>query len=267
MASKTAKTVLVIGARKGIGKVTAEYLCQKGFTVIGTSRSPPQSPKAAYKFVQLDITDDASVKVSIEQVWSETGGIDVVVNNAGFSVCGALLSTTVEEMRQQFETNLFGFHRVVREIVPRMIDRGKGLVIHLGSIGGRLAIPYQSLYSASKAALAIYTDALRMELSDTNVKFALVEPGDTRTDFHAGRHFVAGFEKDPKAVRAIEIMHKSEQKGDDPLKVAKTIYKIIKTKNPKPRYTVGFQAKWVSLALRLVPFILVEKFTKDEYKV
>ncbi|HHE64894.1 MAG TPA: SDR family NAD(P)-dependent oxidoreductase [Bacteroidetes bacterium] len=233
---------------------------------MGTSRTPEKAEIKDYPLIALDITSDESVKNAFEQIKEKLDTIDVLINFAGFSVCGALIDTTVEEMQKQFEVNLFGFHRVVRTVVPIMQKQEKGgLIIHTGSIGGRLAIPYQSLYSASKAALALYTDALRMELNDTNVKFTLIEPGDTATDFHAGRHFVQGFENDPKAQRAIEIMHESESKGDDPIIVAKKIYKIMKTKKPKPRYTVGSQAFWVGIGLRLLPFSMIEKATLGEY--
>lgn len=265
MVSKT-KNIVIIGAAKGLGRVTAEYLHEKGHKIVGTSRNPEKAEKTEYPLVSLDITADESVDTAFEKIKQELETIDVLINFAGFSVCGALIDTTIEEMKRQFEVNLFGYHRVVRKVVPIMEKQENGgLVIHVGSVGGRLAIPYQALYSSSKAALALYTDALRMEHKDSKVRFTLVEPGDTATDFHAGRHYVQGFENNERAKKAIEIMHQSESKGDKPIIVAKKIHKIIKRKKPKPRYTVGFQAWWVSIALRLLPFSIVEMFTMAEY--
>ena len=139
-----AKNVVIIGAAKGLGRVTAEYLHNKGHKIIGTSRTPEKAEIKAYPLIALDITSDESVKTAFEQIKEKLDTIDVLINFAGFSVCGALIDTTVEEMQKQFEVNLFGFHRIVRTVVPIMQKQEKGgLIIHTGSIGGRLAIPYQ----------------------------------------------------------------------------------------------------------------------------
>ena len=262
------KVVLITGASKGIGKITREYLLSKGYIVYGTSRKgkePNNSIQPEQDLVRLDVNDETTIQALTDYLISKHGKIDVLINNAGFALCGALIDTTTQELLEQFQTNFFGVHRLIRAIAPNMIQRRKGTIINIGSFGGRLALPYQVGYSASKAALAMYTDGLRMELKPFNLKITLIEPGDIKTDFHSGRRFVQGYDQDPIAKHAITVMHESEQKGTNPLKVAKLIHSLIKKKKLKPRYTVGKDAKLFGVLQRFLSFNIQEKLIMRTY--
>lgn len=269
-ASMNTKVIIITGASSGIGKTTLEYLRAKGHTVYGTSRrGTPIADVSTDEFplFQLDITNEQSVQQFIKGVVDREQRIDVLVNNAGFAVCGSLKDTSVEQLHAQFETNLYGVHRMVQAVLPSMLAVHSGTIITLGSFGGRLAVPYQSLYSASKAAVSMYSDALRMELWKDGIKISLIEPGDTSTEFHAGRVYVDAYSDDAAAVEAVEIMHKSEQKGANPLKVTKVVEKIIKAKRPKPRYLVGTDAKLFGFLLRIVSEKFKERLIMMTYNV
>ena len=261
------KVVLITGATGGIGKVTADFLHNKGYKVYGTTRNLSNAPKTSFELVQLDVTEDTSVKECVSEIISKEGRIDFLINNAAYSICGALKDITTEELQEQFDTNFFGIHRMVREIVPIMIKQNEGRIINIGTFGGRIGLPFQGAYSSTKAALAVYTGALKIELLRDNIKVALIEPDDTKTDFNAGRKFAKGYDQDSDAQRAVEIMYKSEQSGMSPEKVAKTVLKAMKSRKPKPRYTKGPEALFFGLLLRIVPFTWYVPIARLYYKV
>lgn len=264
---KKQKVVLLIGASGGIGTITAELLLSKGYIVYGTSRSLENASKTPYKPIQLDVNDETSVKECIKKLLSKEKRIDILINNAGYALCGALKDLSIDLLRDNFETNFFGVHRMVREVVPIMIKQNKGKIINVGSFAGRLGIPFQGPYSASKAALALYTDVLKIELLRDNIKVSLIEPGDTRTDMNSLRKFAKDYENDLDAQRAVQIMHKAEQKGTDPKKVAKIILRAIKSKRPKPRYTTGADTVLFSFLMRLFPYTIHSLAVRWYYRV
>ena len=248
------KVILITGATGGIGSVTADLLHEKGYKVYGTTRNLNSAPKTSFELVELDVTKDDSVNSCIEYVLSKEEKIDVLVNNAGYSLCGSVTYLTTEDLQTQFETNFFGVHRMISSILPKMLEKGEGRIINIGTLGGRAGMPYQAPYSSTKAALAIYTDTIRMELQKDGIKVSLVEPGDIKTDFQSGRTFAKGYEEDLIAQQLIKLYHENEMKGTPAKKVAKKIHKVIKRKNPKPRYTVGLlQTFLVAFLFRLLP--------------
>ncbi len=264
---KEKKVVLLTGASGGIGTVTAALLLSKGYIVYGTTRNLNSAPKTSYHQLQLDVQDETSVKECVQEVVNKEGKIDILINNAGYALCGALKDLSMDLLKDSFETNLFGVHRMVQEVVPIMIKQGQGRIINMGTFGGRFGLPFQGIYSASKAALAIYSDTLKIESHRDNIKVALIEPGDTRTDFNAGRKYTEGFENDPDAQRAVEIMRKEELKGIKTEKVAKSVLKAVKARNPKPRYTMGFQPFFFGILIRLFPYTLHSFIARLYYKV
>ncbi len=256
MASKKAndKVVLITGATGGIGSVTADLLHDRGYKVYGTTRNLNSAAKTKFELVELDVTNDESVNRCVNHIISSEGKIDVLINNAGYSRCGSVTYLSTKDFQDQFDTNFFGVHRMVSSILPGMIERGEGKIINIGTLGGRAGMPYQAPYSSTKAALAIYTDTMRMELQKDNIKVSLVEPGDIKTDFQSGRTFAKGYEEDETAQQLIALYHDNEMKGTPPRNVAKQIHKIIRKKNPKPRYLVGFlQSFLVGFLFRLLP--------------
>ena len=254
--NKERGVVLLTGASGGIGTVTAELLLSKGYKVYGTTRNLNSTPKTPYNLLQLEVTEEDSVKKCVLEVMKKEGKIDILINNAGYALCGALKDLSIDLLRDNFEINLFGVHRMVREVVPIMIKQNKGKIINVGSFASRFGLPFQGGYSSVKAALAVYSDALKIELLRENIKVSLVEPGDTQTDFNAGRKYSGGFENDPDAQRAVKIMRKAEQKGTKPEKVAKTILRAVKAKRPKPRYTRGPDTKIFGTLIRLMPYTI-----------
>ncbi len=260
------KIALVTGARSGIGAAVAAMLLEKDYTVYGSSRS--EQADCGINFVTMDVMDDRSVESALSSILAREGGVDVLVNNAGNAVVGPLAKSSADDLRKQLDVNLFGVHRVISALLPAMLERG-GTIVNIGSLGGRLALPYQGLYSASKAALAMYTDALRMELFSSKVRVCLVEPGDTKTDFDDGRipSELYDPDKDVAATRAIDIMRAAESKGSDARVVADAVWRAIEAKRPRPRYLTGPDAKGLGLLLRFLPHSVQERLLMMNYKV
>ena len=154
------RVVLVTGASSGIGKCCAEYLCNKGYRVYGTSRKADSSDSKqrpsninSTQMIRMDVTDEPSVKQGVADIIARESRIDVVINNAGFGIIGALEDTSIDEAKSQLETNFFGALRVCRAVLPTMRKQRSGYIVNISSIGGLIGLPFQSAYSASKFAL------------------------------------------------------------------------------------------------------------------
>lgn len=249
--------VLITGASSGLGRATAEHLHEHGYRVYGTSRKPEAAPELPFPLLQVDVADEASVRQAVEHIVTQEGRLDVVVNNAGYGIAGAVEETTPEEAMRQLDVNLLGVLRVCRAALPVMRRQGSGLILNVSSLGGRVGLPFQGWYSASKFALEGLTEALRMEVAPFGVRVALLEPGDFRTGFTAQRQWTAeSMEASPyeeRARRCVGVMEADEQSGAHPEQAARLIRRIIETPRPKVRYTVGPLAQRAMIALR--PFI------------
>jgi short-subunit dehydrogenase len=265
--SATRDTVLITGASSGIGKATALYLAQKGFSVIGTSRSAErlaglkeEASRAAVQVatVELDINDDDAADAVMPRLVSEHGDISVLVNNAGYSLWGPVGSLSIAELRAQFETNFFAAFRLTKAVLPGMVERGRGTVINISSVEGRLATPFSGAYAASKFALEGLSEALRVELWPFGVRVVVVEPGLFTTDLHKNQ--VIGKDADspdlpylPYVERYRERRGRFDRLSSDPIKVARVIHKIIRSKRPAFRYVVGLDASLGILGKRFLP--------------
>ncbi len=262
-------TVVITGASKGIGFAIASHLEAKGYQVIGTSRNPArakmENPEIQFPLLELNLSDNESILRFVEEIIETYGKINVLVNNAGNAVVGPLESMSADDLKKQFEVNFFGAHQLVGGFLPILKKQSPARIINIGSFGGRVALPFQVPYSASKAALAIYSDGLGMELKNSGIRVSLIEPGDVKTKFHEGRIFTQGYYKDPRAQRAVEIMKKDEERGFDPIKIAKRVEKIIEAKNPKPRYIVDWKVSFLGLLLRLLPTKWSNKIVAKTY--
>ncbi len=261
--------VLVTGASKGIGLAICSYLKEKGYDVIGTSRNPEkavsENPEICFPLYSLDLFEKASITELVKVVIEKHDKINVLVNNAGNAIVGPLENMSVEDLKKQFEVNFFAAHRLITDFIPILREQSLARIINVGSFGGRVALPFQVPYSASKAALAIYTDGLGMEMKDSNIRVSLIEPGDVRTKFHEGRVFTPGYYEDTRAQKAVEKMHQDEEKGFDPTKVAKQVERIIKAKNPKPRYLVDWKISVLAMLLRVLPAKLSNEIVARTY--
>jgi len=265
--------VLVTGASSGIGKSIAHYLAQRGYRVYGTSRKPRTDTEAEpgnadgvdnggmlsgfVHMLQMDVCSEESVKAAVEQVIEREGEIGIVINNAGIGIAGSVEDTSPEEAFLQFDTNFFGVHRVIRQVLPHMRKAGRGLIINMSSVGALFPIPYQSMYVAAKAAVEGMSGSLRNELRPFGIKVALVEPGDTKTGFTGNRIFVkAGGDNSDYSQysrRSVAVMERDELNGPDPIVVAKAVARIIEKKNPPVCVTVGIKYKLLVFMKRLVP--------------
>jgi short-subunit dehydrogenase len=266
--------VLITGASSGLGRSAAKHLASQGCRVYGTSRGANHPTPGALPFypviIPMDVRDDSSVKAAVDFVLEQEGRIDVTVNNAGLGLSGPVEETTIEEAKAQLETNFFGLHRVCRTVLPTMRRQRSGLIINIGSIGGRVAIPFQGFYSASKAAVALLTEALRMELRPFGVDVVLIEPGDFRTGFTANRLAVGqgGSVYAERCGKAVSVMEKDEQNGADPLELAILLSKIIESGKPGPRYMVGMTSqKLVARLKSILPASVFERIISSYYRI
>lgn len=182
----TSKVIFITGASSGFGKQMALHLSSLGYRVFGTGLEAEHTIGDVPVF-QMDINDQVSVEKAVAKVIAQAGCIDVLVNNAGFGICGAVEDTSIEEARRQMETNFFGHVRVLQEVLPHMRKRGSGRLINVSSLAGRVALPYQPFYSASKHAIEGMTRSLRIELTGSGIDCTLIEPGDFNTGFTAAR--------------------------------------------------------------------------------
>ena len=272
----TSKIILITGASAGFGHASAEHLLRLGHRVYGTSRRAefPDSagPLSSLQMIPMDVCDDESVRRAVDYVQKQEGRIDVVVNNAGVGLAGAVEDTSIEEAKALFETNFFGVLRVCRAVLPILRAQKSGLIVNVSSLGGLVTIPFQGFYSASKYALESMSDAMRMELRPFGVRVSLIEPGDFKTGFTESRIFTAdageGSIYHDSCQRAVAVMEHDEQNGADPKQFAALLAKIIAEPSPRNRYPVGaFGQRLGVAARRVVPSAFLDKALSLIYKL
>lgn len=248
------QVVIITGASKGIGRVTAELYRDRGYTVYGFSRGGLDI--SGVNSVKCDVTDSQKLSAAIDGVFEAEGRIDILVNNAGMGISGAAEKTTENDAKRLFELNFFALTEAVKFTVPYMRKSGGGKIINIGSVAGTLHIPFQTYYSASKAAVEAYSNCMRGELKPFNIKMCTMLPGDTHTNFTDAREKNFN-ENDPdygtRINKSITMMEKDERGGMSPESVAKVIFKASKKKNPKPLYTVGFKYKLFVFLSKILP--------------
>lgn len=273
------KKALVVGASTGIGNSIATYLNGKGHKVIGTSRNPDKC-KASFQMAQLDVTSPDSIKDCLSKANKELGGLDAVINCAGYGLAGPIEDTTQELLKQQFETNFFGAAELTRQSVKLLRDQfyaggNKGKLIHVTSIAGLVGVPFQSQYCASKFALEGLIESVSSEIYDDSVKLVMIEPGDFRSDFGKNRKRAEVVINNPKDeerekvfIASLGVMEKSETGGPDPIKIARLAERIINSKNPKLRYPVGSYLELMAISLKnVLPQRSYESLVKGNYAV
>lgn len=264
------KVVLITGASSGVGQATARLLSQKGYKVFGTSRNLSSAePMLNVKMLALDVRDDDSVMACVKAVSGEVGHIDVLVNNAGYELAGALEELSLDEAKAQFETNFFGIVRMVKAVLPLMRQQKDGQIINISSLAGLAPVPFMGIYSASKFAVEGYTEALRLEVKSFNIHVSQVEAGALKSPMMAHRQGAAQqiSEYDPWRQRAINAFREYEEKGPGPELVAETVLKIIASNTPRLRYVIGKQAKLVSRLKWLLPEGAFEKGMRSSFRL
>ena len=265
------KVVLITGGSSGIGKSVGEFLTTKGFVVYGTSRNPSKIKNHPFKLVALDVRKVETINNAIAEVIKNEGRLDVLVNNAGMGITGPIEETPTEEMRNVFETNFFGAIEVMKAVLPQMRSQKNGLIINVTSIAGYMGLPFRGVYSATKGALELITEALRMEVKQFGIRVTNVAPGDFATNIASGRYHTPVFETSPyKEVYQsnLDLMDAHVDSGSDPIEMAEAIYKIIYNNNPKVHYKVGEFMQKFSIALkRILPDKVYEKLLMNHYKM
>ena len=250
--------VFVTGASSGIGQACALMFARNGFDVIGVSRNIKEKTEripggGSLTLKRLDITDEAATRAFVEKL----PGVDIAVLCAGMGVAGPAETTASELTRRQMEVNYFGTLNAAQPCLTRMRKQEKGLLIVIGSIAGRVSIPMQSQYSASKYALEAFTDAVRMEMRQYGVRACIIEPGDTKTGFTAARVMqVSDHDSENYSSilrKSVARMASDEQNGRSPDTVAKVALAIAGRKNPPARVPVGLEYKVLMLLLRIIP--------------
>lgn len=258
---------LVTGTSSGIGAAAAVHLLEAGFRVFGSSRQYTRTRLGnEYETLQLDVTDDSSVRRAVEHVMQREGRIDVLVNNAGKGIAGGAEESSVEQAIDLFNANLFGVMRLTRAVLPIMRRQQHGRIINVSSILGLIPAPYQALYSSTKHAIEGYSESLDHEVRNFGVRVVLVEPAYTRTKFGENIAFpdqpVAIY--DAARASLLGMLPELMRKADDPDVVGKVIAKAAVATSPKLRYTAGKLAGKLSVLRRLVPAFMFDASLRKE---
>jgi NAD(P)-dependent dehydrogenase (short-subunit alcohol dehydrogenase family) len=264
------RVVLLTGASSGFGRAIAAALAQDGHRVFATMRARDAAPVPGTTHLALDVTDEASVANCVAEVIRIGGRVDVLVNNAGLGIAGAIEDTTVEEAQAQFDTNLFGLHRMCRAVLPHMRRQGSGHIINMSSLAGQIAIPFQGFYSASKFAIEGYSEALRMEVRRYGVQVSMIEPGDFATAFTANRRMVAAHTPASPyyelCVSAVRRMAHDEQANQNLSPVVDAVRAIVASDRPALRYPRANAVQRVFAALRpYLPQAVTEHLIRSTY--
>jgi NAD(P)-dependent dehydrogenase (short-subunit alcohol dehydrogenase family) len=259
------RAVLVTGCSSGIGRATAERLARSGWTVYASARrleAIASLEEAGCRLLQLDVTDDDSMRAAVEEVERAEGAVGVLVNNAGYSQSGAVESVPLDEARRQFETNVFGLARLTQLALPGMRQQGWGRVVNVSSMGGRLTFPGGGWYHASKHAIEALSDALRFEVQGFGIDVVVIQPGLIRTGF--AEVAVGSIEQDDgpyarfnaavgAATAGVYENRLAQSLGGGPETVAKAIEKAVTAKRPRTRYRVTASAGLFLTLRRLLP--------------
>ena len=247
------KVAIVTGGSSGIGKCTAQALCDLGCTVYEFSRGGSEQP--GIRHLSVDVTSEDGVRAAVEHIAAREGKVDILVNCAGFGISGAVEFTELQDAKRQFDVNFFGTVNTVKAVLPHMRSAGEGRIVNISSVAAVAHIPFQTYYSATKAAIESYTHALANEVRPFGITVTCAQPGDIRTGFTAARKKSAlGDDVYGGMIgRSVASMERDEEKGMDPMVAGKYIARLCLKKNVKPVYTVGFGYKCLSLLCKLLP--------------
>ncbi|OZG71833.1 short-chain dehydrogenase/reductase [Hahella sp. CCB-MM4] len=251
MTSETSPVVLITGASSGIGHAAATLFAERGWNVVATMRNPSDGEVLAQnpliKVLPLDVTDDASVAAAVAETLSQFGRIDVLINNAGYGLFGPFETASDEQIQRQFATNVDGIFAVTRAVLPTMRNQGSGTIVNVASLGGIIALPFFSLYNATKFAVIGFTESLSYELAPFGIRAKIIAPGGVATDF-AGRSMARTFEGGENAYsdtlsKALTAMGERRGNYSTPESVAEVIYTAATDGTGKVMYLAGPDAE------------------------
>lgn len=279
------KSVIITGCSSGIGMATAKLLKENGWRVFATARKTGDVEKLihdGFEAYQLNLEDSSSIQATVNSISTKTGGkLYGLVNNASFEIISAIEDLTRDELRQQFEI-LFGLQELTNLVIPVFRKQGYGRIVNVGSLAGRIPLPYTGAYCASKFALEALTDALRIELCKTNIFISLIEPGPGVIQTNFNKNAIEIFCKKntetsqhKRAYKNIENMTKIfiDKEKNNPSRIginsdviAKTVKKVLESKKPLPRYFVKLKWRILWLAMGVVPTIISDRMLKKYMK-
>jgi NAD(P)-dependent dehydrogenase (short-subunit alcohol dehydrogenase family) len=254
------KVALVTGASSGIGESTAVKLHDAGYTVYAAARRVERMEELAkrgIRVLKMDVTDDSSMVSGIEQIVSEAGRIDVLVNNAGYGSYGAFEDVPLDEGRYQFEVNVFGLARLVQLTTPHMRAQGGGKIVNISSIGGKIYEPLGGWYHSTKFAVEGLSDSLRLELKPFGIDVVVIQPGGIKTEWGgiAVENLMKTSGSGAYAAQATALgkLFSQAERGSEPSVIADVILKAVKARRPRTRYSAGFLAKPMLFLRRVLP--------------
>jgi len=270
MTKVTRRIALVTGASSGIGEATAQRLALAGYKVYGTSRRTAESGRRSFEMLALDVNSDESVKAVVSELMRREGRIDLLVNNAGFSIAPAgAEEISIEQARSIFDTNFFGIVRMTRAVVPHMRHQGSGRIINIGSVLGFLPAPYMALYAATKHAVEGYSESLDHELRTKGIRVSVIEPAYTKTQFDA--HLLEADSKldEYREARAVvgKMVQEAVAAADDPGIVAAVVLQAAAAAHPKLRYTAGKGASRLRWLRRFAPAGVMDAGIRKEFRL
>ena len=267
------KTLVISGGSSGIGKATASLFAERGWRVFELSRHGKESKVESQKtkdegeiiHVTCDVCLEESTRAAIQEVLKQTETIDVLISNAGFGISGAVEFTDIKEAESQMDVNFMGAVRLTQAVLPQLRQQQSGRIIYTSSVAAVLAVPYQSFYSASKAAINALALALGNEVRPFGISVSVMMPGDVSTGFtDARRKSIAGEDVYTGAHKAVATMERDERGGMKPEQMARLFYHIATCRSPKPQYVGGFEYKVFCFLDRILPKRFVNWL---EYKV
>jgi len=262
------KTVLVTGASSGIGFEIASYLSSKGYQVYGASRTLAKD--ANFTAIKLDVTDQKTIDLGIEQIIAAEGKIDILVNNAGVGSAGAVERTPLEDIKKSFEVNLYGVVRLCQAVLPYMREQHYGRIINMSTLGSMIGLPYRGFYSASKGAMDLMTESMRLEVERFGIQACTIHPGEVRTNIGAHR-VLSILDQDEVYGKTIDNafsnLDESVAHGKDPKLFGPLIEKIITSNKVKRNYYIGTFNELLGVKLKkFLPYKIYESILRAYFK-
>jgi short-subunit dehydrogenase len=268
------KIAFITGASAGIGMETAKFLANNNYTVYGAARRIERMnglEQLGIKVIGMDVTDDDSMVAAVNEIIKNEGRIDVLVNNAGFGLYGALEEVNMKDARYQLEVNVIGLARLAQLIIPHMRKQQSGKIVNITSIGGKISSPMGAWYHASKFAVEALSDNMRMELKPFGIDVIVIEPGGVKSEW--GDIAMENLKKSSSAgpykhtaEKMFELNRKFEKRNAEPSVIAELILKAITAQSPKTRYHAGFMAGPVLMARKILSDKQFDKVIMSQVK-
>ena len=268
------KVVLITGASSGMGKETVKVLLKAGYIVYGAARRVEKMAdlkQLGANIIKMDVTDDEAMVKAVNGIITAEGRIDVLINNAGFGSYGAIEDVPINDAKYQLDVNVFGAARLSQLVLPHMRKQHWGKIVNISSIGGKFAMPLGGWYHARKFALEALSDSMRIEVKQFGIDVIVIEPGGVKSEWSGiamdnAMKVSGNTEYAEMAKKFTDAGRKMEDKGAEPIVIARLIERAIKSKSPKTRYSGGFMAAPLLLMKKLLPDRLMDRLFLSQLK-